>query len=188
MKASDVRTLRSRRALLDAGLELLLQKPSATLSELAVHAGVGRATLYRHFDTREALVKALVIECLAETEAVVKPIYEKALSARQTLESILTVVVPLADKFHFLLSLWMVASEDKTINDIYNQQLQALYELIESAKADGAIKSHLSTGLLVGVIDSLLYSTWWMIGSQMMTQEQAVEQILETLFDGIEAC
>lgn len=187
MKANDARAVRSRRALLDAGLELLLQKPNATLSEVAAHAGVGRATLYRHFDTREALVKALVVECLEVTEEVVKPVYEQNLNARETIEESLRVVVPLADKFHFLLSLWTIASDDEEINEIYNQQLGALYELLEAAKAEGAIKQHLSSGWLVSVIDSLLYSAWWMIGEQHMTQEQAADQIIETLFAGIEA-
>ena len=187
MKASDARAVRSRRALLDAGLELLLQKPNATLSEVAVHAGVGRATLYRHFDTREALVKALVMECLEVTDAAVNPIAEMNLSAKQSIEEILKVVVPLADKFHFLLSLWSIATDDDEINAVYNQQLNSLYELLETAKAEGSIKAHLSTGWLVSVIDSLLYSAWWMIGEQHLTQQQAVEQILETLFSGIES-
>lgn len=186
MKASDARSVRSRRALLDAGLEMLLQNPNATLSEVAVHAGVGRATLYRHFDTREALIKALLMECLEVTEAVVNPIFDLELSSRETIERMLRVVVPLADKYHFLLSLWSVASNDKEINDIYNQQLSTLYELFEAAKAEGSIKPHLSSDWLVSVLDSLLYSAWWLIGEKQITEQQAVDQILETLFTGIE--
>ena len=42
-----------------AGIETLLADRSAGMSEIARNAGIGRATLYRHFETREALVKKL---------------------------------------------------------------------------------------------------------------------------------
>ncbi|MCG8671591.1 MAG: TetR/AcrR family transcriptional regulator [Pseudomonadales bacterium] len=185
MKAKDARAARSHRALLDAGLELLLQKPNATLTEVATHAGVGRATLYRHFDTREALVKALVLECLQVTEEVVAPIKEQNLGAKAQIEATLRAVVPLADRFHFLLSLWSIASDDEQVNQIYEDQLNQLHQIIEAAKQEGSIKAGLDSGWIVSIIDGMLYSAWWMIGQGHLTEEQATEHVLETLFAGV---
>lgn len=56
--AADPRFLRSREAILDAARELLLaQGPSAiTHQQIAEHAGVGRATVYRHWPRTDQLL------------------------------------------------------------------------------------------------------------------------------------
>jgi serine phosphatase RsbU (regulator of sigma subunit) len=51
--------LRNRERILDAAERLLERAPSATLSDIAVAAGVARSTLHRRFPTREDLVAAL---------------------------------------------------------------------------------------------------------------------------------
>ncbi len=45
--------------ILDAAARLLGEDPSAGMGRIAAAADVGRATLYRHFPTREALFEAL---------------------------------------------------------------------------------------------------------------------------------
>src|ERR1700761_363006 len=53
---------RSRRAILDAARELYADDTTASFAEIAVHAEVGQATVYRHFDDRQALLAQLAIE------------------------------------------------------------------------------------------------------------------------------
>lgn len=181
----DARAARSRRTLMESSLALLLQKPSASMSDIAQHAGVGRATLYRHFETREALIGALVVESLEQTEAVVEPVVAQELSAKETLLGILAAVVPLADRYHFLLSLWNLGVEDPEIDRIYNDQLEKLYSLIEAGKAEGSIGKQLRTDWLVSVIDSLIYSSWWMLGQGIMTEPEVVKHLEVSLYQGI---
>jgi AcrR family transcriptional regulator len=54
---SDAR--RNRDAIVAAALEALTESPDASLNAIAKRAGVGNATLYRHFQTREELVLAV---------------------------------------------------------------------------------------------------------------------------------
>lgn len=53
---------RSRRAILDAARELYRDDAEASFAELAHHAGVGQATVYRHFADRRALLAELASE------------------------------------------------------------------------------------------------------------------------------
>lgn len=62
---ADART--NKRQLLDSAAYLLAEQgPQVSLRTIAKHAGVGVATLYRHFPTREALEEAVVLDTMAQ--------------------------------------------------------------------------------------------------------------------------
>jgi AcrR family transcriptional regulator len=56
--------VRNRQRLLDAAARVLGDDPAATLEDVAAAAGVGRATLHRHFARREDLVRAVFVGAL----------------------------------------------------------------------------------------------------------------------------
>jgi AcrR family transcriptional regulator len=61
--------LRSHRAILDAARELYRDDAEASFGEIAQRAGVGQATVYRHFADRRALLVALADEDMGALEA-----------------------------------------------------------------------------------------------------------------------
>ncbi|WP_231634010.1 TetR/AcrR family transcriptional regulator, partial [Streptomyces clavuligerus] len=61
-----------RERVLRAAAALLARKSTATMDEVAKAAGIGRATLHRHFAGRDALVRALEEFGLRELEAAVE--------------------------------------------------------------------------------------------------------------------
>lgn len=62
--AEDPRVVRSREAVLDSARTLLVQEGPAAVTHqrIAQHAGVGRATVYRHWPSLELLLQALMGE------------------------------------------------------------------------------------------------------------------------------
>ncbi|MGD9737297.1 MAG: TetR/AcrR family transcriptional regulator [Solirubrobacterales bacterium] len=70
MPRSTIRkdALRSRRAILDAAHELLADGGDASFAEIAQTAGVGQATVYRHFDNRADVLAALAEEGMGRLE------------------------------------------------------------------------------------------------------------------------
>lgn len=76
---TDPRFLRSRQAILDAARELLVtQGPTAvTPHQIAEHAGIGRATVYRHWPrTEELLAEAMTTVPLPFFDAPASPFRE----------------------------------------------------------------------------------------------------------------
>jgi AcrR family transcriptional regulator len=61
---SDAR--RNRRAVIEAALDVLAERPGASVREVADASGVGRTTVYRHFATREELLGAAVDQLVGE--------------------------------------------------------------------------------------------------------------------------
>lgn len=60
---------RNREAVLDAASRLLAERPDAPLADVAVAAGVTRATVYRHFASRDALLDEVLLRDAASTAA-----------------------------------------------------------------------------------------------------------------------
>ena len=111
---SDPRAHRSRTLLMEAGIEVLSQNIDASLSDIAATAGVGRATLYRHFETREELILALGKESLDQTDQACAHIIENGIAGREAIEAIFCAVLPLGNRFHFLLLMWQQLSGDNS--------------------------------------------------------------------------
>ena len=53
-------------AILDAAAQVLRRRPDAAMADIADEAGVGRATLYRYFPTRESLLRGVAHTGTAE--------------------------------------------------------------------------------------------------------------------------
>ena len=54
--------------IVEVAARLLAENPGAGMADVAAGAGVGRATLYRHFPTREALVEAIREQAVEDAE------------------------------------------------------------------------------------------------------------------------
>lgn len=185
MNPNDPRANRSRKALLDAGVALLTENTDASLTQIADKAGVGRATLYRHFKTREDLINELVRESLQMTESVVEPLQLEQQTGHDAITMIVKAVMPLADRYHFLLSLWHFSENNPEINAVYQAQLGKLAGHVARARSEGTIHPNLTDDWIVACIDSHLYMGWWMVRNMGISVDSATEQALISLFQGI---
>ena len=61
---------RNAERILEAAVACLSRNPEASVSEIAVEAGVGRVTLYGHFPSRDALIEAALTRVLDEGDRV----------------------------------------------------------------------------------------------------------------------
>ena len=182
---TDPRYERSRRALMQTAIGVFLENPTASMTDIAREAGIGRATLYRHFKSREELVQALALESLQITNELLQPIEDLAVDAGSRIQQGLRAVMQAADRFHFLLLLWNISSQDAAVMKIYQQQLDSLSSLIDAGKKEGSIDETLDTLWIIYLVDSLVYAGWWAVREKTLTSEQAGEHAAKVLFRGI---
>lgn len=62
---------RTRRAIVEAAISVITDKPAATLSDIAEVAGVGRSTLHRYFPERSDLLRAVALQVHAASNAAI---------------------------------------------------------------------------------------------------------------------
>lgn len=134
--------LRNRRRLLEVAMTRFSQDGfDAPLEAIAADAGVGIATLYRHFPSRNALVRALIedeLESIAQTAA-------QAVASDQEPMTALRSLLEFGAEKHTtdlaLAQLWRTVDNDVVMEAV---RATGLYDdtrrLLEPAQASGAIR------------------------------------------------
>lgn len=174
----------TKETLLDAAATTLAQKPDASLNEIAQTAGVGRATLYRYFPNREAILRALIIESFEQIEQVIAPILAKKQSAVEALRDCIDALVPLGDRYHFL---WSAPTfeDDPEIIERYEQQTETWIELVEALKREGVVASDMPTAWVLAVLEGLTYTAWSSVYDGYVARRDAPELMFRTLLKGL---
>jgi AcrR family transcriptional regulator len=141
---SDAR--RNRDAIVAAALEALTESPDASLNAIARRAGVGNATLYRHFQTREELVLAVYQQ---EVRSLVQSA-DSLLRERAPIDALRSWVQRLARYAvtkHGLADALRKASSpgsDLSSSDTYSAIVAALDRLLQANIAAGALRPDLN--------------------------------------------
>ena len=170
----------SQEAILVAALELFSSNPGTSLAEVAARAGVGRATLHRHFASREALFRALAISALDAIDEAVDGL--EYADARVSLEQMFERLLPLADRFHFLAR---VHVEDPEIDRRYAAQLDDLTALVARLRAEGVVADDVSTAWVVHVIDSLIWTAWSAVADGSVPAKEVASLVMRTFLLGL---
>lgn len=184
-KPLDARIQKSQAAILEAGLELLGNNSEATLSDIAQQAGVGRTTLYRLYETKEQLTKAIAIHCLGVFEQATEHLEADAKSALHAFHLMFKAILPLSAELEFLLKLGDIAEDDPELVAIFKKQQQGMIELVEYAKKEGSISKQIPTVWIVNLVEGLFYSSWLTMNENIMSNEALAGLAFETLCNGI---
>ena len=171
-------------SILDAAAVVLAQNPGASIAVIARQAGIGRATLHRYYPKREDLLRALALNAMAQSDAVVLPLYKEDGPKLETLKNIIRAMVPLGAYWHFL-SLEYSVMEDEAVKEKYKAQLECLSQLVNEVKAERGLALDVPTAWMVAAIDSLLYAAWMGVEAGAIARNDAADLVIRTLFQGL---
>ena len=178
------RSERSKAVLLETAARVLAENPGISLAEVASRAGIGRATLYRHFPSREQLIQALAERSIEELDQALAGVYERSATALEYFQGMMDAVVPLGDRYHFLSREWDTLT-DPVLRKSLDRQMQGLEETVEALKAEGAIALDVPTAWAVAAIDSLIYAAWSSVHEGRVARREAAQLAVRTLLDGL---
>jgi len=170
-------------AIVQAAFDVFSRDPSASLSEVADRAGVGRATLHRHFAGREDLVRALAMTAIEEMDEAAATASETADSYSEALQKILTALIPLGDR-HSFLALEPVESDPEVAAE-FKRQMNEIRDMAEKAKQEGLFDRSVPTDWIARTFDYLLYAAWESVKAEETTHVQAADLAWRTLTNGL---
>ena len=169
-------------AIVEAAIRVLNANAGATMSEIAVQAGVGRATLHRHFRTRDDLVSAIGIRCVEEMNAAVRAQATAGQPAVDRLRSMFRAVIPLGDRYSFLGTDY---TDDPKVREGYATQLHWAEALVEDLKDQGDVARDVPSPWVVAQIDQLVWTAWNAIAEGYLSVDEATELAVRTLTEGL---
>jgi AcrR family transcriptional regulator len=92
---------RNREAVIEAAIKVLAERPQASMRDVADASGLGRTTVYRHFATRDDLVRALLDRVVTESRETMLAAEDEG-DAERVLRRLARDLVALSDRYRFL--------------------------------------------------------------------------------------
>jgi AcrR family transcriptional regulator len=176
--------LRNKRAICDAAMRVLAERPDASMSELAEACSLGRATLYRHFATREELVEAIQQDALeAGAEALAAAELEHG-SATEALRRAITALVGVGDRYRLLAR---QAAVDPALLQRQPAVAGRLLAIVRRGQKTGELRADLPASWILPALASLLVLARREMADERVTHEEAAGRVAATLLEGITA-
>ena len=178
----DRRIVQSEHAIIEAGIKVFTDNPIAGMSDVAAASGVGRTTLYRHFDSKEALVKAIALQCSEDIDEVLEPLHK--LNGREAIKATFELLIPVANRYRFLNTLWPEVCDEPQIAKRAQRSSKEMEWLMDQAKKRGEIDIELPSVWLTTFFEMTLYTAWSLLESGDISTEQATTFATRSFFDG----
>ncbi|MEH0844716.1 helix-turn-helix domain-containing protein [Micromonospora sp. CPCC 205711] len=146
---------RSVAAVLDAATDLLGRRPEASMEEIATHAGVARQTVYAHFRSRRALLRALVGRMTAEATDAIDAADLDSGSAATALLRWVDVSWGLMSRYPVLLTPVLAAEGPEEEHERHMPIIERLDRLVRRGQASGDFDPQSSPTWLVAAVIGL---------------------------------
>ncbi len=182
-------------AIIDATNALLAQKgyDLMTMDEVAAEVGIAKASLYKHFPSKEALAAAAMVRLLENTLAFVRDLNPQQAAIEQ-LKSVLKWALDIRIKG----GLPTLPNENTSLRDALlnnNRYLNRLLDLnehmaglIEKARTEGVIRQDLPVDVVLFTIyaRSCDPTLDYLRSSGQYNDEQVIEFLISTCFRGLQ--
>jgi AcrR family transcriptional regulator len=138
---------RNRRQVLAAAAQVFVEQGAAApLDDIARHAGVGIATLYRRFPDRAALVRAVALDALAQTGHEARTAEAEEADPFDGLVRYMHRALDLRISAIMPALLGHISFEDEELRLARQQAVEPVLRLIDAAHAAGRLRSDVAFG------------------------------------------
>lgn len=161
---------------------VLAEQPSASMGEIARACGLSRATLYRHFTSRQELVEEIQGQAL---EAGAEALEAAALDQGDPLEALrraIAALVGVGDRYRLLAQ---QPSVDPRVLQRQAAVAGRLLALVQRGQRQGAIRDDVDASWVVGALAGLLVLALRQMADAQVSHVQAAELVSTTLLEGL---
>jgi AcrR family transcriptional regulator len=155
MESSSER-LRTPAAILASTASLLAERRDASMSDIAAAAGIGRATLYRYFPTREALVQALADDALQELTGRIADARLDTVPVVEALQRLFRAVLAVGDRYIMLLDEATALRARDTTDDAHRRVAEPIEALLQRGQDDGILRDDLDARVLAQIFGGVV--------------------------------
>ncbi|MFE5619268.1 TetR/AcrR family transcriptional regulator [Streptomyces sp. NPDC056524] len=172
-----------RAQVLRSAAALLSRKSTATMDEVARAAGIGRATLHRHFAGRDALVRALEAMGLVEFEAACDAARLDEGPADEALRRLVAETEPNAPLLAFLVTENQLFEGDD-VDEGWSRLDARVSALFRRGQEEGTFRIDLSPAWLTEALYGLVSACAWSVMDGRVAGNDFQYMITELLLGG----
>ena len=167
-------------AILDAATECLARDPDVSVNDIAKAAGVGRVTLYGHFESRAALVAEVVDRVMSRSEEELAAV-DLSGDPRDALARLIDTTWQITHRYGAL----VVAAEETLTHDqmreAHQRPMARVERLIKRGRREGVFRKDLPVAWMVSTIQSVVHGASVAVHRGDITGAQAPRLIRETV-------
>lgn len=167
-------------AILDAAEACLATNPDASIGEIAAAAGVGRVTLYGHFNSRPALVDSVFTRVVARADRALDAV-DLTGDPRQALARLIRSSWAVINRSRALLVAAQRALPPERIRDLHEGPMRRVLELLERGRTEGAFRTDLPEPWMVATFYSLMHAAADEIAAGRLAGDAAGDLLATTL-------
>ncbi len=170
-----------RSAILDQVAHVLVEGGLAmSMSDLAEAAGIGRATLYRYFPNRQALLDSIISRAVCDLKSLVASSGSNELQTRESLTRFARAVLAKAG-----IALIFMRERIVVDKEILEKTIVApLNAMIEDAQNVGIFKQDIPSRAITFFYLGLLRAGIMLVAEESSTVEESAAHAVRLLFDG----
>lgn len=172
-----------REQVLRSAAALLTRRSTATMDEVARAAGIGRATLHRHFAGRDALVRALETLGIQEFEAALDAAALDEGTSEEGLRRLIAAVEPSAGLLAFLVTENQLFEGDE-VNDGWNRLDARVSAFFLRGQQRGELRIDLTPAWLTEALYGLIGTAAWAVQVGRVAAKDFPYMIAELLLGG----
>jgi AcrR family transcriptional regulator len=170
--------VRTRRAILDAADDLLQRDPEVSHAEIAAAAGVGRASVYRHFPERQDIVVALLGELVGRVEE-----FAAAQPEPPTMVDLMRAMAREQARSLGLISVMRRDFVPGQLEDLNDRVLALFAEPLATAQRDGLVRADIALEeipLLLSMVEGALNQV-----TDPVNRGEAASRALDFVLQGV---
>lgn len=165
-------------AILDAAVEVIGERPDASMSEIAKAAGVARQTVYAHYPSREALLDAVAARALAESTAAIDAVKPQAGPPAEALDRLTAAWWgSVARHARVLEPLAAALPDPEQVHDFHTPILERLIRLIRRGQRVGDFDRNPSPEWLAAAFLGLMHTAADEVAAGRLDEADAAREL-----------
>ncbi|MGH3367510.1 MAG: TetR/AcrR family transcriptional regulator [Nocardioidaceae bacterium] len=177
-KRADAR--KNVEAIIEAATTCLAEDPDVSVGEIAAAAGVGRVTLYGHFDSRASLLAEVVERAMRQTDEALNAV-DLSGDPGEALTRLIDATWQLTHRFGALVVAAEKALPAEHLRAAHARPEARVRRLVRRGRRQGAFRSDLPVDWLILTMQNLVHSAAGAVHRGEITAEQAPRLISATV-------
>jgi AcrR family transcriptional regulator len=159
-------------AILDAAIDVLSERPAASMEEIATAAGLARQTVYAHYPSRETLLQAVIDRALAQTVAAIDAAEPDGGPPGEALDRLVSASWQTLERYPLLMDLRAPLTPEEE-HALHGPILERLERLIGRGQRAGDFDRRLAPAWLLAAFLGLAHAAAQEVAAGRLSAEEA---------------